>query len=458
MLNRRRFLCAGVAVGASTHVVARAGADPLAGVELGSMRGSIDAIEFGIGPGTPDDLGAEFARMLHIADEQNMPVFLPPGEYRVSNISLPRRVRLSGVPGATRIVYGGGGHLMVGEDAEHIAFTGLVLDGAGRGLADDARGLVEMQRVGRLVIDNCSVVGGDRHGIALERCSGRIERCAVSGAADAGIYSVDGGSLQIAGNTISDCGNGGILVHRWHEGEDGTMITGNRVGRIGAIAGGTGQYGNGINIFRAATVVVAGNIVTDCAFSAIRANSASNVQITGNTCLRSGETAVYAEFSFEGAVIASNIVDGAANGVSIVNFNEGGRMAVCSGNVIRNLTSGGPYPPDPPGFGAGIDVEADCSVTGNVIEGAPLHGIGIGWGAFMRNVVASGNVIRKSGRGIAVSVVEGTGAAIISDNIIDGAKNGAVVGFRWADPATGDLAIIGAGDHPNLTVERNRVS
>ncbi|MEH0071825.1 hypothetical protein V6L77_18445 [Pannonibacter sp. Pt2-lr] len=46
-------------------------------------------------------------------------------------------------------------------------------------------------------------------------------------------------------------------------------------------------------------MIIASNHVSDCAFSAIRANSASNVQISGNTCLRSGETAIYSEFSFE---------------------------------------------------------------------------------------------------------------------------------------------------------------
>ena len=40
---------------------------------------------------------------------------------------------------------------------------------------------------------------------------------------------------------------------------------------------------------------------------------------------------------FEGAMIANNIVDTAAMGVSVTNFNEGGRLAVVQGNVIRNL-------------------------------------------------------------------------------------------------------------------------
>ena len=57
------------------------------------------------------------------------------------------------------------------------------------------------------------------------------------------------------------------------------------------------------------------------------ATSASNLQIVGNTCTGLGECALYAEFGFEGAVIANNIVDGAALGVSVTNFNKGGRLA-----------------------------------------------------------------------------------------------------------------------------------
>ncbi|WP_292645041.1 TIGR03808 family TAT-translocated repetitive protein, partial [Mesorhizobium sp.] len=272
------------------------------------------------------------------------------------------------------------------------------------------------------------------------------------------IYSVEATGLAISGNTVSDCANGGILVHRWQAAEDGTIVSGNRVERIQARSGGTGQNGNGINAFRAGNVIISGNIVSDCAFSAIRANSASNLHITGNTCSRSGETAVYSEFSFEGAILSNNIVDGAANGISIVNFNEGGRMGVCSGNIVRNLSTSGPYPADPPGFGIGINVEADTTVSGNVVESAPLYGMHIGWGPFMRNVVATANVIRKAGTGIAVTVVEGAGTAVISDNVIDGAQNGAIVGHRWAEPVTGDLASSGNAGYAHLTIERNHVS
>ena len=163
------------------------------------------------------------------------------------------------------------------------------------------------------------------------------------------------------------------------------------------------------------------------------------MQIAGNTCSRSGETAIYAEFAFEGAVINGNIVDGAANGISIVNFDKGGRMAVCSGNIVRNLSTKGPYPADAPGFGVGITVEADTCVNGNVVENAPLYGMKIGWGPYMRNVVATGNVIRKAGTGIAVTVVEGAGSAVISGQCDFGDRREArssVIAGRMRSPPT----------------------
>src|SRR5580704_8284943 len=77
-------------------------------------------------------------------------------------------------------------------------------------------------------------------------------------------------------------------------------------------AGGSGQWGNAINVFRADNVIVRGNRIRNAAFTAVRGNAASNLQIVGNTCSGLGEVALYAEFGFEGALIANNVVDGAA--------------------------------------------------------------------------------------------------------------------------------------------------
>lgn len=452
--SRRQFLSFASAALAAPFVVRPAVAQPL---QNAAMRGAIDAGDAGFLPDAPDDQSRKFAAILQKASDTNQPVFLPPGNYVVSNLKLPRRVRITGVAGASRITYGGDGFLMAAEDTDILALDGVSIDGANRPLGDLAQGLIEARRVGKVMIDGCEITGAAKHAAVLESCAGRIEHNTISGAADAAIWSVEGRGMAIRDNEVSDCYNGGILVHRWQAAADNTLISGNRVTRIGARNGGTGQYGNGINVFRGHGVQIANNHVSDCAFSAIRCNSASNAVITGNACLNSGETALYAEFQFEGSVIANNLIDGAANGISVVNFNEGGRLATVSGNVVRNLRTEGPYPAEGSGFGIGIAVEADTAVTGNTIDTAPNIGIALGWGPYLRNVTVNSNVIRQAGEGIAVSVTEGAGKAVITGNVFDKMATGAIFGHDHDKIVSGDMAKHGSQGYRNVTVERNDV-
>ena len=169
----------------------------------------------------------------------------------------------------------------------------------------------------------------------------------VAKTADVAIYSLDARGLTIQNNIVRGAGNGGILVHRSTKGDDGTLVIDNRIEDIANVSGGSGQYGNAINVFRAGNVIVRGNRISRAAFSAVRGNSASNIQITGNTATDLGEVAIYSEFGFEGAVIANNTIDGAALGIVACNFNEGGRLAVVQGNLIRNLKPKRPIGTDP---------------------------------------------------------------------------------------------------------------
>jgi len=428
-------------------------------LQQADLRGSLDVSQFGVRPDIHDDQSLQLQRVLDQAAREDKPVFLPPGTYVVSNIDLPVRTRLMGISGTSRLIYGGKGALLSGLGCEIIEINGLTLDGTNRPLGDDFAGLLHARACPRVIVENCTFLGSRGCAISLDTCGGRIGRVHISGADGvAGLYSVNGTGLSIRDNHVEDCSNGGILVHRWQSGEDNSIVSGNRVERIAARRGGTGQQGNGINLFRVDGVIVNNNHVSDCAFSAIRANSASNAQITGNTCLRSGETAIYSEFSFQGSLIANNIVDGGTCGVSIANFNEGGRLCVCANNLIRNLVSDGPYEPEFAGFGIGITVEADTSLTGNVIEGAPKFGIGLGWGPYLRNVIASNNIIRNSGEGIAVSVVKGSGATSITGNIIDKTAHGAIIGHEWAKSVTTDMALGERNPYPHLTIERNVVT
>ena len=64
------------------------------------------------------------------------------------------------------------------------------------------------------------------------------------------------------------------------------MVISNRIERIMAKSGGSGENGNAINVLRAGSVLINGNRIADCSSSAIRASSASNCQMIGNSCRR----------------------------------------------------------------------------------------------------------------------------------------------------------------------------
>src|SRR5262249_1802146 len=273
-------------------------------------------------------------------------------------------------------------------------------------------------------------------GISLEGIAGEISGSTIAGAADVAIISFEARGLTIARNIVREAGNNGIQILRQVAGEDGTMVLDNRIEDIRNGAGGCGQFGNGINAHRAGHVIVRGNRIHNCAFSAVRGNSASAIEIIGNSCSDIGENALYSEFSFEGAVIANNTVVGAQTGVSIANFNEGGRIAVVQGNILRNLAARAPGESDQ---GVGIYVEAGTAATGNVVGGAALAGVMAGWGPYLRDVTITGNVLRTAAIGVAVSVVPGSGNAVIADNTISGTRRGAIVGMDHAKAVTGDL-------------------
>lgn len=422
---------------------------------MAELRGGFDASEAGILPGTEDDQSRKLQDLIDRAAAVGQPVFLPAGTYEVANLELRDGSRLTGVPGLTRLVYRGDGHLIAAQDIRRVSLSGITFDGANRWLADYTEGLLAFRSVDEVLIDACEIVGSRKCGIYLARSGGRVEGSRISGAAKAGIWAIEGRAFTIRDNEVFDCGNGGILVHRWTKGEDGTVISGNRVARIAASNGGTGQYGNGINVFRADNVLVSGNHVSDCAFSAIRANSASNITISGNQAFRSGETAIYAEFEFEGALIEGNVIDAAAIGISVANFDHGGRLSTVSGNIVRGIVDKGPYKPTVSGFGFGISVEADTLVTGNLVDGAETAALAIGWGPYLRNVIVSDNILRGSPEGMRISVVEGAGETVIRNNIIDGASNGAVVGYRWDDRVGGPIAD-GETGFAHLTLSGNR--
>ncbi len=452
-IDRRRLFAAIAGAGAA-GAATEAQSMPVRDVE---SCAEIDAVSLGLRPNTAEDQTEAFQRAIERAAAARAVLLLPPGFYRAGSLQLPPFAAIAGVAGATRIVMSGGPSMMSATGSDHLSISGLVLDGAGIPLPE-RRGLLHFSQGRAVRIADCDVVNSGRNGLALEAIAGEVTGNTIS-AADAAIFSLDARGLRVAGNTVRGAGNGGILIWRSQPGDDGTMVVDNRIEDVMNKSGGSGQYGNAINVFRADNVIVRGNRIRNAAFSAVRGNTASNLQIVGNTCSSLGEVALYAEFGFEGALIANNIVDGAAIGVSVTNFNQGGRLAVVQGNLIRNLVGRRPPGTDPnDSAGIGIGVEADTVVTGNVVENAPNAGIAAGWEAYLRDVAITSNVIRRADFGITVSVAPGAGTAVISDNLIADVRRGAIVGMEGKTPVTGDLVKDGAAArYAQLSIGGNRV-
>lgn len=441
MLPRRSFLAAAAVF--ALPVAVRA-----AGMEGQAM---------GLRPNAAEDQTRAFQRAVEAAAGARLPLRLQPGTYRVGEVRLPAFAQIVGVRGATRLIFQGGQACLSAVRADQVTLSGLTIEGAGRALPE-RQGLISLARGRGVRIEDCEVTGASQNGMMLTEIEGLVSGNTVTGAAKGGIFALDSRGLTISRNVIRGAGNNGVLVWRSEGGDDGTIVEANRIEETGARDGGSGQNGNAINVFRAGNVTITGNRIRGAAFSAVRANGAANVAITGNNCGGLGEVAIYVEFGFEGAVVASNIIDGAALGIVATNFKEGGRLAAIHGNLVRNLVNrrpAGTDPNDPAGIG--IAAEADAAIAGNVIEGAPTAGIQVGWGQYMRDVSVTANVIKGAPVGVAVSVTSGAGHALIADNLVQGARLGAVVGMEWSRPVTGDLAREGVGRHAQLTVSGNRL-
>ncbi|MFO1172988.1 MAG: TIGR03808 family TAT-translocated repetitive protein [Hyphomicrobiaceae bacterium] len=447
---RRQILGAGLALGAGAAALA-SGPRQARAAETGGLGVSVTS--FGVDPASKADQSQAFQQAIDTAAEAGTALLIPPGRYLVANLSLHSGTVLIGVEGLSWLDFAGGASFLAGDKAHGLILDGLVLDGSWRAVGGGgADALLSITGSELIALRRLTIRGGHGNGIALRGCAGQVTDSLIEDCGAAAILALDSTGLEIAHNRISKIGNNGIQVWRSETGEDGTTVLGNRIAGVEARGGGTGENGNGVSLFRAGSVLVSGNRITDCAFSAVRANASSNAQMIGNSCERIGEVALYAEFAFEGVVISSNLVDGAAQGVSVTNFNEGGRLAVVSSNLVRNLVR---REESEDKRGVGISVEADASITGNVVESAPTAGILVGWGAFKRDVAVIGNLVRKAKVGIGISSDPEGGLVFVSQNMIAVSADGAIRAMDGLAPLGPDLTRASAEAYPNFAILAN---
>lgn len=424
--NRRRALAAIASIAIATPVAAQS---------------LLDATSLGVLADSTADQSAALQRAFDSAAAAGQTLRLPASQIIVSAIEIPSSLVIEGVPGRTALVSAGTTIARITGRSDVILRDIAFL---GEGAVDS---LLDINASSAIILERCSFRRAAT-GLSLSDAAATIRDCAFSTLGDAAIHSINSRGLVISGNRIENCGNAGIRIWRSESGPDGSIITGNRIAKIDWVDGGNGQNGNGINVFKADEVIVANNHIADCAFTAVRLNSTNNTQVSGNTCLRSGEVAIFSEFAFSGSIIANNIVDGAAAGISMTNFDQGGQLAVCTGNIVRNITPNSRVNPDTTPYG--IFAEADAAITGNTVQKVPGTGIGAGNGPYLRNVIIASNVISSTAMGIAVSVVDGAGKVHIADNLIHD-SGVAIAGMAWRDVVEPDLAS-NAARYPNVSV------
>ncbi len=90
--------------------------------------------------------------------------------------------------------------------------------------------------------------------------------------------------------------------------------------------------------------------------------------------------------------------------------------------------------------GCGMQIGGDAVINGNVVNLAPDAGIKLGGAKILGQLLCSSNMIANSRVGIGVCV-EGGGYAMMSMNMIKGAKDGGIRAFDGAKPVGPDLAM-----------------
>ncbi len=429
MMNRRTLLGASAYASAGVAGIASLATMPVA---------AISATTFGVKPNLARDQSAKLQKAINAAVKSGGELHLPGGIYVARKLVIDAGVVITGVPGLTRIVLGRPADFLLRiNNAKNVTLAGIVFDGANQALgSSNNTAIITANKTDNLIIDRCQIINSRTNGIALNKCSGRITHSTIGKCGIGGIFSLDATGLEIGHNHVHEIGDNGIMVWQSKKREDGTLVHHNRIEKIYGKSGGNGQYGNGVGVYRAGNVVVTGNRITDCEFSAVRNNSGNNIQITDNNCSRLNEVAIFVEFAFEGAVVSGNMIEQAGMGISITNFNEGGRLAVCANNVVRDIFGARSNPNTQ---AIGIAVEADTIVTGNVVENAKRTGIGLGWGKYLRDVNATGNIVRNCDIGISVSLVDGAKNVLIANNLISGAVQ-AIAGMNHDKIVSGDLS------------------
>lgn len=385
------------------------------------------------------------------ARSQNRPLFFQPGVYDSPTTTiLPsngsgRPLFARAMPGSVVLRFNGGNTFLRIEGQNQVHFEGITFDGQNLALSDYASGRPALIAIANnaqdVSFENCQVMNSPGIAAYIASSSGAVFRACYFGNHSVGIWS-ENAQIKALNNTLAGMGNNGIAIWRDTLTGDSSTITGNVINGVDTVAGGTGQNGNGISVFRAIGVSITDNKIFNTKYSAIRCNGGGLHNVSNNNIYNTREVAIFIEapgpgIDLTGCIVSNNSLDTVGCGILVGNsgqFNDGvSRSVIVEGNRISNITDNpipdaGYYPPST--IGNGIVVEQDCVVSGNLIEGAARVGIMAGINTGARDLVVTGNLVRSVAIGIGVSneaITNAGRSVVVSGNIVRGASIGGIV-------------------------------
>jgi len=375
--------------------------------------------------------------VFNFARSQGRPLFFQPGVYDSDTVTVlssngdgkPLFVRA--IPGSVVLRFiGTDGFLRIGGQ-RYVYFDGVTFDGQDRILTNNESGrpafISVVDNAQEIYFENCEIINSTGVGVYVRSANAVISSCNFFNHL-VGIWS-ENGNIKALNNTIANVQNNGIAVWRDAVSGDSSTITGNLINGVAAAAGGSGQNGNGISVFRAIGVTITDNKVFNVKYSAVRCNGGGLCNVGNNNIYSAEEVAIFIEapgagVDLTGCIVSNNSVDRAGGGVYVANsgyYNDGiSRSVVVEGNRISNITESG----------NGIVVEQDCVVSGNLIENVGKGGIQAGTNEGARDLVITGNLIRSAQIGVGVSnyAVSASGrSVVVSGNIVRSASVGGIV-------------------------------
>jgi uncharacterized secreted repeat protein (TIGR03808 family) len=437
---------------------------------------TLNTADYGMAANSGNDETQRFQAAINDAQAKQLPLFIPGGSYHIGTVDITAPLALYSSAGRA-IFLGISAQAPCiniapsrsGSSIGPVRISEITMDGTNSPSRSSRLGLIDASRVNNLTIERCMFRASNVSGINLSQVTGSISGNVVDGAKETSIASRDS-TVTIDGNTVTNSGNQGIAVSRSKIGDDHSIVSNNRISNTRANRLGSGAYGNAILVYRAGKVSVTGNKIEASAFSAIRANSGSDIQVIGNETTGNQECAIYIEApdatdTYNGCTIANNVIYDCGGAINVVNQNYGGRRGIVTGNqivgAINKRIVDGTYTYET--WGTGIAACADVVVCDNIIETCESWGIILDPTNYARApgvfiAQAANNMLKNCAGGIVFCRNDPTAYISIGGNTIYNIsidpKFGAVVPGRYLGTNKNYARLSDATDFGNSAVPR----